>query len=75
MHPADFRGQVALVTGASSGIGLATAKAGAAVVLADFNENTLNAAVESLELAGHQTIASLAVWRMKRRPLHWWRAR
>jgi len=40
MNPVyDFRGQVALVTGASSGMGLSTARAfaeaGAAVVLAD----------------------------------------
>jgi NAD(P)-dependent dehydrogenase (short-subunit alcohol dehydrogenase family) len=37
----DFTGQVALVTGASSGMGLATAQAfahaGAAAVLADIN--------------------------------------
>ena len=44
----DFRGQVALVTGASSGMGLATARAfaeaGAAVVLADINEGALRTA-------------------------------
>ena len=41
-NPLDFSGKVALVTGAASGMGLATAKAfaeaGAAVVLADFKE-------------------------------------
>jgi NAD(P)-dependent dehydrogenase (short-subunit alcohol dehydrogenase family) len=41
----DFHGQVALVTGAASGIGLATARAsaesGAAVVLADDDEQGL----------------------------------
>ena len=37
-NPLDFNGKVALVTGAVSEMGLATAeaKAGAAVVLADF---------------------------------------
>src|SRR3954469_12455118 len=62
MNPSyDFHGQVALVTGASSGMGLATAQAfaqaGAAVVLADINETTLRAATDDLTAAGHQAIA------------------
>ena len=56
----DFQGQVALVTGASSGIGLAAAKAfaeaDAAVVLADINEGALRAATHELTSAGHQAI-------------------
>jgi NAD(P)-dependent dehydrogenase (short-subunit alcohol dehydrogenase family) len=56
----DFTGQVALVTGASSGMGLATAlafaEAGAAVVLADINEATLNSATDDLTAAGHQVL-------------------
>jgi NAD(P)-dependent dehydrogenase (short-subunit alcohol dehydrogenase family) len=56
----DFQGQVALVTGASSGMGLATAQAfahaGAGVVLADINEKTLRAATDDLTAAGHQAI-------------------
>jgi NAD(P)-dependent dehydrogenase (short-subunit alcohol dehydrogenase family) len=48
MNPTyDFTGKVALVTGASSGMGLATAQAfaesGAAVVLADINDESLQA--------------------------------
>ena len=56
----DFRGQVALVTGASSGMGLATARAfaeaGAAVVLADINDEALRTATDQLTSAGHQAI-------------------
>jgi NAD(P)-dependent dehydrogenase (short-subunit alcohol dehydrogenase family) len=56
----DFRGQVALVTGASSGMGLATARAfadaGASVVVADINEDALGAATSDLTAAGHQAL-------------------
>jgi len=62
MNPTyDFTGQVALVTGGSSGMGLATvhafAEAGAAVVLADINEETLRTAADDLTKAGHQVLA------------------
>ena len=44
-NPLDFTGKVALVTGAASGMGLATAQAfaeaGAAVVMADFREDVV----------------------------------
>jgi NAD(P)-dependent dehydrogenase (short-subunit alcohol dehydrogenase family) len=57
----DFHGQVAFITGASSGMGLATARAfaasGAAVALADINEAALTAAAEQLTGEGHQVIA------------------
>ena len=61
MNPTyDFHDQVALITGAGSGIGLATAKAfatsGAAVVLADNDEDALRAATDELTAAGHQAI-------------------
>ena len=61
MNPTyDFAGQVAVVTGGSSGMGLATARAfaeaGAAVVLADVNETTLQAAAEELNAAGHRVL-------------------
>jgi NAD(P)-dependent dehydrogenase (short-subunit alcohol dehydrogenase family) len=61
MNPTyDFKGQVALLTGASSGMGLATARAfaeaGAAVVLADINEEGLDTATGALTSAGHQAI-------------------
>jgi NAD(P)-dependent dehydrogenase (short-subunit alcohol dehydrogenase family) len=56
----DFEGQVALVTGASSGMRLATARAfalaGATVVLADANEDTLRAATDDLTTAGHTAL-------------------
>jgi NAD(P)-dependent dehydrogenase (short-subunit alcohol dehydrogenase family) len=48
----DFSGQVALVTGAASGMGLAAARAfaeaGAAVVLADIREDVLQAAADEV---------------------------
>jgi len=57
----SFEGKVALVTGAASGLGLATAKAfaesGAAVALADWNENAVRAAAEALKAQGHRVLA------------------
>ena len=56
-----FSDKVALVTGAASGIGLATAKAfaeaGAAVTLTDVHEDAVRSAVEELVAAGHKAIA------------------
>lgn len=57
----SFENQVALVTGAASGMGLATgqafAEAGAAVVLADFREDAVKAEALKLVAAGHKVIA------------------
>jgi NAD(P)-dependent dehydrogenase (short-subunit alcohol dehydrogenase family) len=57
----SFEGKAALVTGAASGLGLATAKAfaesGASVALADWNESAVCAAVEDLTAQGHKALA------------------
>jgi NAD(P)-dependent dehydrogenase (short-subunit alcohol dehydrogenase family) len=56
-----FEGRVALVTGAASGLGLATARAfaesGASVVLADWNEEAARSAAEELRAKGHKVLA------------------
>jgi NAD(P)-dependent dehydrogenase (short-subunit alcohol dehydrogenase family) len=57
----SFENKVALITGAGSGIGLATAKAfaeaGASVVLAGNHEESVRAAAEDLVAAGHKALA------------------
>jgi NAD(P)-dependent dehydrogenase (short-subunit alcohol dehydrogenase family) len=57
----SFENKVALVTGAASGMGLATARAfadaGAAVLLADFREDAVKAEAQKLVIAGHKAIA------------------
>ncbi len=56
----EFEGRVAVVTGAASGIGLATAarlaQEGMRVVLADIERAPLEAAVAKLEGAGHEVV-------------------
>lgn len=57
----SFENKVALVTGAGSGLGLATAKAfaesGASVVLADWNEKSALSAAAELAAQGHKALA------------------
>jgi NAD(P)-dependent dehydrogenase (short-subunit alcohol dehydrogenase family) len=61
MNPTyDFTGQVALVTGAASGMGLAAARAfatsGAAVALTDLDADALKTATDELAAAGHRVL-------------------
>ena len=57
----SFENKVVLITGAASGLGLATAKAfaesGASVVLADWNEKDAQSAAQELANKGHKTLA------------------
>ena len=57
----DFHGKVALVTGAASGMGLATAQAfaaaGAAVVMADFREEAVQSEAQKVVAEGCKAIA------------------
>ena len=57
----SFENKVALVTGAGSGLGLATAQAfaeaGAAVVLADWDEGSAKSAAHALAARGHRALA------------------
>ena len=57
----SFEDKVVLVTGAGSGLGLATAKvfaeSGATVVLADWNEEAARSAAEEIAGKGHKTLA------------------
>src|SRR3954469_25303582 len=62
MNPTyDFTGRVAFVTGAGSGMSLATARAfaeaGAAVTLADVADDQLQAAERELSDSGHRVLA------------------
>lgn len=57
----SFENQVALITGAASGLGLAAAKAfaasGASVAMADWNEAAAQAAAAELAAQGYKTLA------------------
>lgn len=56
-----YNGKVALVTGAASGMGQATAKAfakaGAAVALADISEEAVQTVTKELVAEGHKALA------------------
>ncbi|MFE5410925.1 SDR family NAD(P)-dependent oxidoreductase [Microbacterium sp. NPDC056569] len=60
----DFTGQVALVTGGASGMGLAAARAfaenGAAVALVDYDRDAVERAAQALTDAGHRAVGLVA---------------
>ena len=60
----SFENKIALVTGAASELGLATAKAfaesDASLVLADWNEKAVRSAAEELTAQGHKAFAILS---------------
>jgi NAD(P)-dependent dehydrogenase (short-subunit alcohol dehydrogenase family) len=57
----DYTGQVAMITGASAGMGLAAARAfaraGASTALVDVNESAVRAVADELAGDGHQVLA------------------
>lgn len=57
----DYTGQVAMITGASAGMGLAAARAfaraGASTALVDLNESAVRAVADELAGDGHQVLA------------------
>src|ERR1700748_681849 len=61
IHMNTMKNKVALVTGAASGLGFATANAfaaaGAAVVLADWHEKSVRSAADQLTKEGYKTLA------------------
>ena len=61
MKEIEFRGKVAVVTGAASGMGLLTAqefaRLGATIVMCDVNAVALNAAVETIKANGGKAVA------------------
>jgi NAD(P)-dependent dehydrogenase (short-subunit alcohol dehydrogenase family) len=61
MMKISFENKVALVTGAGSGLGLATvrafAEAGASVVLADWHEESVRSAAKKLTVQGYKALA------------------
>ena len=67
----SFENKVALVTGAASGLGLATAKAfaeaGASVVLADWNEKEVQSAARTLPIRVTRRWPSVVTYRRMRR--------
>jgi len=75
----SFEGKVALVTGAASGLGFATAKAfaesGASVALADWNEGAVRSAADELTAQGHKTSPFAATSPTTRRSRRWLRTR
>ena len=70
-----FENKVALVTGAASGLGLATAKAfaeaGASVVLADWNEKEVQAQPKTSPTRGTRHSPFIVTYPMMRRSKPW----
>src|SRR3954453_11119727 len=75
----DFKGQVALVTGAAKGMGLVTARmfaeSGAAVVLADLDGALAAVEAERMSARAAPRSALLVMWPPRRRWPQWSTAR